>query len=192
MLVHESRALAMNLALDLGLLAAILPPACRDEGSLSGQARTARGRPVGPHPAGATPLARTPELSAGVRRAGARRGQARDPLESSRTNQLPQPRPGRQRGSPIGCAGFSGSRIPSGSESPGWWRFISTWERPRSCANRSSSASWPSRESRSCWRLHRADALASTGDTEHVDYCEYLPEKPARRPDQPTAAAHRP
>ena len=40
--------------------------------------------------------------------------------------------------------------------------------------------------------LHRADALASTGNTEHVDYCQRVPRDPAGRAHQSAAADHRP
>ena len=54
----RDRAPAMDLALETGLVAAILPPLVRDEGALPGQADAARGRPLGPYHAGPRALAR--------------------------------------------------------------------------------------------------------------------------------------
>ena len=57
MLVHSSPSQAMNLALETGLVAAILPPVSGDEGAVPGQADPARGRPLGPHHARSRSLA---------------------------------------------------------------------------------------------------------------------------------------
>ena len=132
------------------------------------------------------------ELHAGLRRPGPRRGQAVHPLESPRADELPQPRPGGQpdRRPPVPEA--SGSPTPSASGSPGWWPFISTWARPRSSARRSSSACWPSPESRSCWRCTGPTPWPPRATREHVDYCAYYLENQPAGPDQPAAAAHRP
>ena len=62
MLVHDSRAQAMDLAFDTGVIAAILAPAGPDERAVPGQAGAARGGPVGPHDAGPQTLAPQPEL----------------------------------------------------------------------------------------------------------------------------------
>ena len=57
MLVHSSRAQAMNLALETGLVAAILPPLVAMKGLFQGKPDAARGRSLGPHHAGPRSLA---------------------------------------------------------------------------------------------------------------------------------------
>ena len=161
-------------------------PGGRDEGALPGQADAARGRPVGPYPARPPAPAPEAELHAGLRRPAARRGQALHPLAPPRHGRASTTTSRSAAGSPTGSAGTSSSPTPSASGSPGWSPFISTWARPRSCARRSSSASSPSRGSRSSWpctgptRWPRR-AIRSTSTTARY-YLENQPAGPINPP----------
>ena len=82
-------------------------------------------------------------------------------------------------GSPSDSASGSSSPMPNASGSPGWSPITSTWERPGSSASRSSSESWPHPGIEELLALHEADALASFGQSEEVDYCRrYLELEP--------------
>ena len=76
MLVHPSRVRAMELALELGVLDAVIPPGRPDARAVPGQADAARGGPLGPYHAGPLAAAARSVVHAGVRRDPARRGQA--------------------------------------------------------------------------------------------------------------------
>ena len=91
MLVHQSRSRAMNLAMETGLVAAILRRFAADEGAEAGQARPARRRPLGPHDDGPRGPARA-ELPAGDGRPAPRRRQAADEGPPRRADDLLQSR----------------------------------------------------------------------------------------------------
>ena len=95
MLVHESRAEAMELALGHGPGRRHPAGSVADERDVSGQADAARGRSLGPHDAGAQAVARQSQLYARLRRALARRRQALDAGVSPGPLSLSQPRAGR-------------------------------------------------------------------------------------------------
>ena len=103
MLVHPTRSRAMDLAMDTGLIAAVLPPLVRPRGC-SRASRSSPRRPLGPHPAGPRPAPGRPELPAGLRGAPARRRQARDegPRSNGRTSFHNHEQVGRR--SPTGSA----------------------------------------------------------------------------------------
>ena len=77
----------------------------------------------------------------------------------------------RQRpGLPSDSAIRSSFPMPSASGSPGSSPTTNTWEKPQASASRSSSGSWRIRGSKICLPCTEADALASFGQSEDVDY----------------------
>ena len=192
MLVHSSRVQAMNLALETGLVAAILPPLVPMKGLFQGKPMQPEGDlwdhtmlvldllPPDPsftlafaallHDAG-KPATRMLHRGRYAfhhhEQAGARIAERLVPLRSS-------------------------SPMPSASGSPGWSPITSTWERPGSSASRSSSGSWPHPGIEELLALHEADALASFGQSDEVDYCRRYLELAADGSDQSAALDQRP
>ena len=156
----------------------------RDAGTLPGQADAAGGRPLGPHHAGAPAPAPEAQLHAGLRRPGPRRGQAVHPLEP----------PGRtsfhnhdQVGSRIADRLCQKLRFSNAERERITWlvafhQYLGEAKKLREAKLKRVLAQPGIDE---LLALHRADALASTGDTEHVDYCAYYLEHQPAGPINP-------
>ena len=151
MLVHENRAQAMNMALEVGLVAAILPPLVDMRGLF-------QGKPVQPEGdlwdhtmlvlgcCPSDPASRSRSLLWFTMWAS----HSRAPIIMGERAFTAMTR--SVAGSPIVCAETCDCPMSSASGSPGWSLFINTWEKPRNFARRSSSECWPSPGSTSCWR----------------------------------------
>ena len=180
MLVHERRALAMDLALDLGLVAAILPPLVEMRGLFQGKPMQPEGdlwdhtmlvlRLLPPNPSF------TLAFAALVHDVG---------KPFTRSNRL-----GRtsfhnhdQVGSRIADRLCRNLRLSNAERERITWlvafhQYLGEAKKLRESKLKRMLAQ-PGIEE--LLALHRADALASTGDTEQVDYCAYYLEAPARR-----------
>ena len=179
MLVHERRALAMDMALDLGLLGAILPPLVEMRGLFQGKPVQPEGdlwdhtllvlRLLPPNPSF------TLAFAALVHDVG---------KPFTRSNHL-----GRasfhshdQVGSRIADRMCKNLRFSNAERERITWlvafhQYLGEAKRLREAKLKRVLAQ-PGIEE--LLALHRADALASTGDTEHVDYCTYyLKHQPA-------------
>ena len=191
MLVHSNRVRAMNLALETGVLQAILPPVVAMKGLFQGKPVQPEGDLWDHTMLVLDLLPCRPCFHARLRRTAARRRQAGDARRctAAATRSTITSRP--VRGSPSGFVEGSSCPMPSASGSPGSLQITSTWERPGNSASRSSSESWPRRDRRAAGparsrlagvtRLERGSRLLPA-----------VPRVSAGRRDQSAATDHRP
>jgi poly(A) polymerase len=172
MLVHESRALAMNLALDLGLLAAILPPLVEMKGLFQGKPVQPEGdlwdhtllvlRLLPVHPS--FPLA----FAALAHDVG-------KPVTRSHHHGRTSFHSHDQAGARIADRLCRILRLSNSERERITWLVAFHQSLGEAKKLRESTLKRILTEPgiEELLALHRADALASTGDAAHVDYCEY-------------------
>ena len=172
MLVHPSRTRAMDLALETGLLAAILPPVVRMKGLFQGKAIQPEGD-LWDHTR--LVLSLLPPDSPFTLAFAALLHDVGKPLTRvfqhgrySFHNHEQAGGAARRPALPSAQALEYRARTDHLAR-----RFSSISGRPSGSASRSSSGCWPNREFRSSSNCIMPTALASTGDTQHVDYCRY-------------------
>jgi poly(A) polymerase len=179
MLVHESRAWAMNTALDVGLVAAVLPPLAEMRGLFQGKPVQPEGdlwdhtmlvlRLLPPNPSFTLAFA---ALTHDVGK----------PFTRSSHNGRTSFHNHDQVGSRIAARLCRSLRLSNAEcERVSWLvanhQYLGEAKKLRESKLKRVLAHPGIDE---LLALHRADALASTGDTEHVDYCEfYLRTQPA-------------
>ena len=130
-------------------------------------------------------LAGRPDVHARLCRVPARRGQALDPAVPARPIHVPQPRTGGRGDRRAGRPAAQALQLRAGADHLAGRGFTSISARPSGCARRSSSDILAEPGIEELLALHRADALASTGDAQHVDYCWYYLEHQPSGPINP-------
>ena len=170
----------MDLAMDVGLIAAVLPAAGPDQGVVPGQADPARGRPVGPPAARAGP-------APAPNRASRWRSRRSCTTSASRTRRGcatagPRFHNHEQVGRAIADRLCRDLKLANAERERMTWlveyhQYLGEATKLRESKLKRILAEPGIDE---LLALHRADALASTGDASHVDYCEsYLRDQPA-------------
>ena len=175
----------------LGLVAAILPRPAADEGVVPGQADAARGGPLGPHDAGPRSLARRSQLHARLRR-------ALHDVGKPPTRVFQHGRYAFHNHEQVG-AGIADRfcrdlKLSNAERERITWlvafhQYLGEARKLRESKLKRILAE-PGIEE--LLALHRADALASTGQYRARRLLPVLPENRAGRPDQSAAADHRP
>ncbi|MGC8643038.1 MAG: CCA tRNA nucleotidyltransferase [Isosphaeraceae bacterium] len=186
MLVHDSRALAMNLALDVGLAAAVLPPLVEMRGLFQGKPVQPEGdlwdhtmlvlRLLPPRPSFALAFA------ALVHDVG-------KPFTRARHNGRTSFHNHDQVGARIADRLCQNLRLSNAERERITWLVANHQYLGEAKKLRESKLKWMLAQPgiHELLALHRADALASTGDTEHIDYCEFYLEHQPTGPINPPA-----
>jgi poly(A) polymerase len=185
MLVHPARARAMDLALELGLLAAVLPPAAQMRGLFQGKAMQPEGDLWDHTRLVLTLLAPNPDFTLAF---AALLHDVGKPV----TRVLHDGRPSFHNHEQVGAAIADrlGRRLKlsnSERERVTWLvRFHQYLGEAKNLRESKLKRMLAEPGIDDLLALHRADALASTGNPEHVDYCyDYLKTQPSGPIDPP-------